>query len=220
MFGGDSDTVMIDNSTNCIIWRHKRIFDPKSYVKLNTNKSFGVSSAVGKGSPFGIGDLNIGWNDDAGTYHSFVLPKVFHIPVSPVNILDVSAFSKTIGDFNSNGTPINSSGQDSVFSWDNRKYQKTFIHSDSDMPEMTVNDEYASFHRFWNFIQSVIPKKQQYFHTKSKNIVKNGAIYNCGEEVLYKNQEHVEKGVNEKISLLQLFFLLTDIPQWRANVTR
>ena len=197
VFDGDSDTIIVDNSANCIIWRHKKNFDPDSYVAIDSNNSYGVSSAVGKGSPVGIGNLNIGWNDDAGKYHSFLLPKVFHIPDSPVNILGVSAFSKAIGDFELKGTRINSSGQDSVFSWDQQKYHKTFMHSDSDMPEMSVNDGYAAFHRFCNFIDSVLPAKPQCFHTKSK--LKEKVMYKCGEEVLYKNQDHVEKGVIEKI---------------------
>ena len=68
-----------------------------------------------------------------------MLKKVFHIPYSLVNILGVSVFLKAIGDFDMKGTRINSSGQDSVFSWDNEKYSKTYTHSELHMSEMTMD---------------------------------------------------------------------------------
>ena len=200
LFDGDSDTIIVDNSANCIVWRHKRNFDSETYVKLDKKTTCGVSSAVGKGSPIGDGDLHIGWSDDTGKYHKFRIPQVLHIPDSPVNILGLSAFSKAIGDYQQKGSRINSSGQDSIFSWDNGKYQKTFSHSDADMPEMTVNDGYARFHRFCNFLDSIIPISQQCYHTSSSHTSKSiNAVYECGEEVWYKHGDHVEKGVIETI---------------------
>ena len=200
VFDGDSDTIIVDNSANCIVWRHKQNFDPDTYVKLDKKTRCGVSSAVDKGSPIGVGDLHIGWSDDTGKYHKFRIPQVLHIPDSPVNILGLNAFSKAIGDFNQKGTRINSSGNDSIFSWDNEKYQKNFYHPEADMPEMTVNDGYSKFHRFCNFIDSIIPVSQQCFNTKNPHTSKSiNAIYECGEEVLYKNGDHVEKGIIEQI---------------------
>ena len=35
VFDADSDTIVVDNSANCIIWRHKRDFVPKTYTKLD-----------------------------------------------------------------------------------------------------------------------------------------------------------------------------------------
>ena len=198
VFDGDSDTIIVDNSANCIIWRQKKNFDSKSYVLLSPKEACGVSSAVGEGKPVGIGTLNIGWNDDSGKFHKFAIPRVFHIPDSPVNILGVSAFSKAIGDFDSKGTRINSSGQDSVFSWDNQKFQRTFTHSDSNMPEMTVNDGYAAFYRFCNFLENMGSANKTCYHTHRK-LQKDSNIYGCGEEVIYKNEDHVEKGIIEKV---------------------
>ena len=201
VFDGDSDTIIVDNSANCVIWRHKHNFIPESYVKVDPKKTCGVSSAVGSGSPVGIGDLRIGWNDDDGKHHKFVLHQVFHIPDSPVNILGLSSFSKAIGDYQEKGTRINSSGQESIFSWDNGKFKKSFTHSESDMPEMTVNDGYAAFHRFCNFLDRISPISQQYYHTHSPHTSKSiGTLYECGEEILYKNAEHVEKGIIEAIN--------------------
>jgi len=78
VFDGDSDTIITE--------LHEKNFVSSSYVTLDPKDACGVSSAVGSGSPVGIGDLNIGRNDDLGKYNKFVIKKVFHIPDSPVNI--------------------------------------------------------------------------------------------------------------------------------------
>ena len=202
VFDEDSDTIIVDNSANCIIWRHKKNVVPESYVAIKSDEACGVSSAVGNGQPKGVSDLNIGWKDDDGKFHSFVKPKVFHIPKSPVNILGVSAFLKAIGDFDRKGTRINSSGQDSIFSWNNGQFYKMFTHSLSDMPEMTVNDGYAAFHRFCNFIESMYPLNRQCYHTKSHQNKKSTCqLYDCREEIMYKNEDHLEKGIIEGIQI-------------------
>ena len=79
-------------------------------MKLKNSDSAGIASAVGSGQPAGIGKLRIGWTDDNGKYHQYILDHVYHIPDSPVNILGISAFSKLIGDYETQGTRINSSG--------------------------------------------------------------------------------------------------------------
>ena len=149
----------------------------------------------------GIGDLNIGWYDDNGKYHSFVLKDVFHIPSSPVNVLGLSAFSKSIGAYDTKGTRIDSSGQESIFSWDNKTYHRSISHSDANMPELSVNDGYAKFHRFCNFVESIQPISKQCYHVNKKNKHNIGHIipYDVGEEIVYKNSDHVEKGVIEAI---------------------
>ena len=202
IFDGDADTIIVDNSANCIIWRNKRHFEPSTYRKLNENNKMNIETASGDGNPVGIGDLNIGWYDDNGKYHSFILKDVFHIPTSPVNVLGLSAFSKSIGDYNSKGTRIDSSGQESIFTWDNRKFQRSFSHSDSNMPELSVNDGYAKYHRFCNFVEAIQPLAKQCYHvankTKDLNMIHN-IPYTIGEEIIYKNCDHVEKGVIEAI---------------------
>ena len=87
VFDGDFDTIIVDNSANCIIWKHEQNFIQNSYVEIDLKITYGVTSSVGSRSLVGIGDLRIGWNDDDGKYHKFVLPQVLHIPDSPVNIL-------------------------------------------------------------------------------------------------------------------------------------
>ena len=67
VFDADSDTIVVDNSANCIIWRHKHNFIPSTYRTLDPSKSPDICTASGQGSPMAIGDLNIGWYDDFGT---------------------------------------------------------------------------------------------------------------------------------------------------------
>ena len=140
VFDADSDTVIVDNSANCIIWRHKKTFLPGTYVPLQSSDTPGVNTAAGTGVPIGYGDLPISWKDDDGKVHDFVLTEVLHIPSSPVNVLGLSAFSKIIGDYHTKGTRVDSSGSDSIFTWDNKKYRRSFTHSEANMPELPVND--------------------------------------------------------------------------------
>ena len=60
VFDGNSDTIIVNNSTNCVIWRHKKNFNPAIYVEIDPTNSCGVSLTVGKAAPVEIGDLNIG----------------------------------------------------------------------------------------------------------------------------------------------------------------
>ena len=203
VFDAYSDTIIVDNSANCVIWRHKRNFVPSTYKKLDPSMTPDISTASGPGYPIAIGNLNIGWYADSGLYHNFVRKDSFHIPSSPVNVLGLSAFSKSIGDYNTSGTRINSSGQESIFSWDNNKFQRSFSHSEANMPELPVNDGYTKFHKFCNFIEHIQPiSKQCYsaFRTVVTNPI-HDIPYKIGEEVLYKNNDHVEKGVIENICI-------------------
>ena len=202
VFDADSDTIVVDNSANCIIWRHKRNFVQSTYTKLDPSLRPNISTASGPGSPVAIGDLNLGWYDDSGQYHNFVLKNAFHIPKSPVNVLGLSAFSKSIGDYNSGGTRINSSGTESIFSWNNNKCQRSFSHSEADMPELPVNDGYSKFHKFCNFIEHIQPVTKQCY-SAFRTVVQNplqDVPYKIGEEVTYKYDDHVEKGIIDKIT--------------------
>ena len=93
-----------------------------TYTKLDPSSSPNISTVPGSGSPVAIRDLNIGWYDNNGQYYSFVLKNVFHIPKSPVNVLGLCAFSKSIGDYNNGGTRINSSGTESILSCNNKEF--------------------------------------------------------------------------------------------------
>ena len=189
IFDSDADTIIVDNSANCIIWKYKKNFVKSSYRELGAASHLNIETASGDRNPVSMGDLNIGWYDDNGQYHSFVLKDVFHVPASLVNVLGLSAFSKSIGDYDTRGTRIDSSGQESIFSWDNNTYRRSFSHSDANMPELSVNDGYAKYHRFCNFVESIQPISKQCYHVKKKselNVI-NNIPYDVGEDIVYKN---------------------------------
>ena len=100
--------------------------------------------------------------------NQFTLKEVFHIPDSPVNILGISTFSKIIGDYESKGTRIILSGQDSVLTWDHGKYQRTFQHSDANMPALPVNNGFSKFSKFCNFVDRINPIKAECYHVAKK----------------------------------------------------
>ena len=203
-FDVDSDTMVIDNLANCIIWKNKTAFNPSTYVRLDSKKAVAaVNTATGEGLPVGIGDVTVGWYDDDGTYHNYVLKGVFHVPDAPVNILGISSFSKIIGDYQNKGTQKNSSGQDSIFTWDNGRFTRTFVHSVSNMPAMLINDGFSKFFKFCNFIDAHTTHRKQCFQVQSRskrNTILNQPLYDIGEEIVFKNGDHVEKGVIEKVS--------------------
>ena len=117
-----------------------------------------------------------------------------------MNILGISAFSKIIGDYESKGTRINSSGQDSVLTWDHGRYQITFQHSDANMPALPVNDGFSKFHTFCNFVDKINPIKAQCYHDLKTPANYDELLYQIGEVVVYQNAAHVEKEVIEKVS--------------------
>ena len=155
IFDSDSDTVIVDNSANCIVWKNKDSFVQGTYRKLADNSIPLIDAVAEAGTPVGVGEVPIEWSDDSGTYHQFILTEVFYVPDSPVNIMGISAFSKIIGDFETKGTRINSSGIHFVFTWDNEKYTRTFVNSDASLPELVVNDGFSRYHRFCNFVEKV-----------------------------------------------------------------
>ena len=117
MFDTDSNTIIVDNSANCILWNKISDFNANTYIPIGNKMNAGITSATGQAVPVGIGTLEIGWYDDDRQYYAFKLPNVYHVPNSPVNILGLSSFSKIVGDYNAGGTRIYSSGEDSVFTW-------------------------------------------------------------------------------------------------------
>ena len=197
LFDTDSNTIIVDNFANCILWNQKSDFVKDSYISLQGASTTGITSATGQGVPIGIGTLELGWYDDSRKYHTYKLPNVYHVPTSPVNILGLSMFSKILGDYHAGGTRINSSGKDSIFTWNHGKFCRTFTHSESHMPELIVNDGFFKYHQLCHFIDKFHPTKIQCHHvhaTKSK--YKQLVPYSVGEEVVYKHNDHIEKRHN------------------------
>ena len=95
-----------------------------------------MNTAHGAGIPVGIGTIRIGWYDDYGKYHGFELPDVYHMPNSCTNVLGVLDSSKIIGDFDREGTRINSSEKNSISTRDDHKIIRHFKHPALRPPEM------------------------------------------------------------------------------------
>ena len=60
VFDTDSNTIIVDNSANCILWNDLRDFDPNTYVPIGNKMNAGITSATGQAVPVGIGILEIG----------------------------------------------------------------------------------------------------------------------------------------------------------------
>ena len=191
---------------NCIIWNEKSAFLKDSYISLIGNLESGIATATGMSIPVGIGMLEIGWYDDAREFHNFLIPNMHHVPELPVNILGLSTFFKFLQDYQKGGTRINSSGKDSIFTRDNGKFSRTFLHSESHMLELPVNDGYSKFHKLCNFLDRYQPIHQQCYHVHSKQVDKYKQIilYAVGEEVLHKNKDHIIKGIVEDVTFDQV----------------
>ena len=76
----DSDTIVVDNLANCVIWKHRYNFVQSMYTKLEQSSTLHIFIAVGLGSSVDMGDLRIGWYYDDGRYHDFMLKTAFYIP--------------------------------------------------------------------------------------------------------------------------------------------
>lgn len=85
--------------------------------------------------------------------------------------------------------------------WNNLQHSKTFQHSEAHMPEMTANtDGFSNFHRLSNFIDARCPITVQYYHMYKHNPCKDVLVpYRVGEGVLYKQGDHVESEIIDKI---------------------
>ena len=161
---------------------------------------------MGEGKALGIGTVRISWYDNNNNLHIFDLSGTLHIPSSPVNIIGIPALSKIIGDFDRKGTRIDSSGLDSVLTWNDRRFVKSFQHPASSLPEMALNDGFSAFHSCYNIVDRLLPKLQSCYKISThrapilKRVPSVHPLYNEGEEITYKNNNHIEKGIIDKIT--------------------
>ena len=68
------------------------------------------------------------------------------------------------------------------------------------MPALPVNAGFWKFHKCCNFVKSINPIKAQCYHVVKPPKTHDHLFYYIGEEVMYHNAVHVEKGVVEKIT--------------------
>ena len=129
------------------------------------------------------------------------------MPNSCTNVLGVPEFPRIIGDSQREGTRIKSSAMSSIFTWNDQQCVRHFKHPASHLPEMTVNDGFSTLQKFCNVIAKIVPDETQCHHLNRKTRANlkptsSEAIfcpYEVGEEILFKNADHLEAGVIESI---------------------
>ena len=212
VFDANAKTAILDNSANCFIWRHCKDFDP-TYVTLNYEDFSNIKTAMGERRPIGVRDVNVGWHDDSGNYHTFLLRGMNHVLHSPVNVIVIPELSCLIGDFDVEGTTITSSGLSSILTWDHGKHTRKFYYGEACIPKIAVNDGYSNFYQFCYFIDDIQPIDTQGYLTACpicrsqqpilppSDATSHEGPYSIGKEVLYKDDDHIEHGIIERVSL-------------------
>eukprot|EP00956_Cyclotella_meneghiniana_P031729 scaffold84308_cov35-Cyclotella_meneghiniana.AAC.1 len=140
-FDTDANFVVCDNSANTHICNDKSMFtELRPIVDQST-----VATISGKNSrPTGIGTVKWSWDDDDdGKTHEYELPNCYYFPNSPVNILSITEFAAFLND--DDGTGIDTKRSHSRFYWDNNKYSRKFVHSNSNLPELSINSGNKAF---------------------------------------------------------------------------
>jgi hypothetical protein len=146
LFDTDSSSVVCNNSANRHVCNDRRMFTELRDTPMTNTV---VATIGGKTSiPTGIGTVKWTWKDDSGQEHTHHLTDVLYFPTSPVNILSITALADQLND--DNGTGIDTRRRTSRLYWDNNRYEKTFLHSSSNLPEMPVNEGVSSFAWFTN----------------------------------------------------------------------
>ena len=133
-FDSDAHFVVCDNSANTHICNDKSMFTTLDEVQNQST----VATIGGKNSrPSGIGTVKWSWDDSTGKTHEYELPNCYYFPNSPVNILSITEFAAFLKD--DDGTGIDTKRSHSTFYWDHNKYNRKFIHSESNLPELAIN---------------------------------------------------------------------------------
>ena len=66
LFYSDSDTIIMDNSVNCIVWKNRKDFLDSTYQEIPLDNGTIVNTVHDKGIPIGSGTIQIGWYNDYG----------------------------------------------------------------------------------------------------------------------------------------------------------
>ncbi len=90
-------------------------------------------------------------------------------PKSPFNILSVGRLGSHFGKLESNcdddGTYIQSSANFSTFTWDHRKFTRTFSHSSDGLPELPVNIGTTTYQAFCSRVHKIYDDSISYVFT-------------------------------------------------------
>ena len=101
------------------------------------------------GYPKGIGDVPVSWPDDNVKVHNFLLRNALYFPNSNIKVICIPCLPDSYLDKQNNldeeETFVASKISYSVLHWDRDKYQHTFCHSDSKIPEISLNYGFEYF---------------------------------------------------------------------------
>jgi len=95
-----------------------------------------------------VGTLHTTFTACDGTYHSYDVPGVVYDPDSPHNLIGIPFLAKYVAtqtESHDDGTWIKSGACISTLTWDHGKYERTFEHPSSELPEMQVNEGTSYF---------------------------------------------------------------------------
>ena len=146
LFDTDSSCVVCDNSANCHVCNDRQMFTELRDTPLTNTvvATIGDKTSV----PTGIGTVKWTWKDHIGKDHTHYSTDVLFFLTSPVNILSITTLADQLND--DNGTGIDTKRRTSRLHWGNHRYERTFLHSSSNLPEMPVNEGASSFAYFTN----------------------------------------------------------------------
>jgi hypothetical protein len=129
----DITTIVVDNSATGHIINDSKYFvedlEPAPHMHVAT---------IGKDThrPLGKATAKISFKDDNGVSHTIELQNAYFFPDSPVNVMSVTALADQFDD--DEGTWIQTCCHKSVFQWDHEKYQRSFYHPLSGLPELPL----------------------------------------------------------------------------------
>ena len=98
----------------------------------------------------GVGTVVWKWKYDNGKLHPFEVKDVLYFPDSLVNILSVTKFADQLND--DHGTGCDTKRNYSILYWDNKSFQRTIKHRDSNLPELVVNEGWSIFRVFYKIV--------------------------------------------------------------------
>ena len=130
-FDTDSSHIICDNSANVHICNDKSMFIGDT---RKTDQHYVATIAGQKSAASAMGTVRWKWKDDNGKEHSYDVRDVLYFPTSPVNILSVTGFADQLND--NDGTGIDTKRSKSRFYWQNNQFQRTIVHSASNLPEL------------------------------------------------------------------------------------
>mgnify|MGYP001046712641 CR=1 FL=1 len=138
---------------------------------------------------------------------------VLYFPTSPVNILSVTGFADQLKD--DKGTGIDTKRSTSRFYWQNDQFQRTIVHSASNLPELRVKEGFSTAKLYSKAVSFKVKLTKKYCHCHASHLIPDNEeheeqphkididsdLFHVGETLLYTNTGHTTYVKVEKILL-------------------